>query len=113
MNIKLLETQKNKLFNFKWYIVEYPLSQPTQCTGLARNKFTTLEGSRMRSIGPNEIKFELQIIQMTRFPFIKKTKQKQNKFQNSPKDGTVTQTVFICISSLFYKKDPTYIVYKK
>ena len=40
-------------------------------TGLARNKFTTLEGSRMRSIGPNEIKFELHIIQMTRFTFIK------------------------------------------
>ena len=34
----------------------------TNNTGLARNMFTTLEGSRMRSIGSNEIKFELYII---------------------------------------------------
>ena len=40
-------------------------------TGLARNKFPTLKGSRMRSIGPNEITFELQKIQMMRFTFIK------------------------------------------
>ena len=40
-------------------------------TGLARNKFPTLEGSRMRSTGPNEIKFELQEIQMMRLTFIR------------------------------------------
>ena len=39
--------------------------------GMPRNKFTTLEGSKMHSIGPNEIKFKLQIIQVMRFKSIK------------------------------------------
>ena len=40
-------------------------------TGLARNKLTTSEGTRMRSTGPNEIKFVLQPTQMMGFTFIK------------------------------------------
>ena len=47
----------------------------------------------MRSIDPNEIKCELQTIQMTRFTFIK-YKKLVSKFIS---DGAVTQTVFICI----------------
>ena len=39
--------------------------------GLTRNKLITSEGSRMRSTGPNEIKFELQTIQMIGHTFIK------------------------------------------
>ena len=44
----------------------------------------------MRSIGPNEIKFELQIIQI-----YKKKKKKKKWNLNSPIDDAVTQTVFI------------------
>ena len=51
----------------------------------------------MRSIGPNEIKFKLQIIQMMRFTFI------HIKYQSSPIDGSVTQTVFtvVCFIKIF------------
>ena len=52
-------------------------------TGLASTKFPPLEGSRIRSIGPNEIKFELQIIQMMRFTVIKYKFKKL--VQNPPK----------------------------
>lgn len=45
---------------------------------LANNRFPTSKGSRMLtsegSIDLNEIKFKLQVIQMTYFPFIKKIK---------------------------------------
>ena len=43
--------------------------------GFAKNKLPTSEGSRMRSTDPNEIKFEIQEIQMMRLTFIRYKKK--------------------------------------
>lgn len=57
----------------------------TKCRVIARNKLHTSESFRMCSICPNEIKFELLIIQMMRLTFIRKKLQ----IKNLPLGGAV------------------------